>query len=258
LDASHNRLRALDVTGCSLLYLQVEQNRLLSLDLKGQRELEYVNANGNQLDQFEIPHTSTLRYVLLGGNEEFMDYLQHQPEFSTVQFTDSHPAARNSFQWYFFKAMKEVAEEERICRASGSDYHFCADMMKMRLYDLLRKYDRKRRLYRYEKGMMVLTFPVICMLNLLYQEESHPEYDESQFDYSVTKRMYYQEASMWDMDDFPAELVLIVKGREIIFDSDEVAFTSVNGFPEELGYVRYIERITGKKRAQRSMVIWND
>ena len=258
LNVSRNRLTHLDISAQSLIYLNVKGNRLKKLDLTGQLQLEYVNAIGNQLRECVCSATEALQFLLLEDNPIDTTQLQKDPAFSTVKFTDPYPMSRDTYQWYVTTALIAIAEEERRCVAGGGSHHFCADMMKGSLYTLLRKYDSKRRLYRYERGMIVLTFPVMGFLNFLYQDVEYPEFRAEELDYSEEKRTYFQEASALDLDDFPDQVELMIRGRSVTFDADEVALTSDQGFPNELGWVRYIERITGKVRAQRAVVIWND
>lgn len=258
LNVSRNRLTHLDISAQSLIYLNVKGNRLKKLDLTGQLQLEYVNAIGNQLRECVCSATEALQFLLLEDNPMDTEQLQKDPAFSHVKFTDPHPMRRDTYQWYVTTALIAIAEEERRCVAGGASYHFCADMMKGSLYTLLRKYDSKRRLYRYERGMIVLTFPVIGFLNFMYQDVEYPKFRAEELDYSEEKRTYFQEASALGLDDFPDQVVLMIRGRSVTFDADEVALTSDQGFPNEMGWVRYIERITGKVRAQRAVVIWND
>lgn len=258
LDASHNRLTHLDLSSQSLIYLNVKSNRLKKLDLSGQSQLEYVNAIENRLQECVCPSKKALRYLLLEGNPIDTKTLQRDSSCSAVQFSDPYPMRRDTYQSYVNNALLDLRDAEMRCIADGSSPHFCSDIMRGELYDFLRKYDAKRLLYRYKEGMVVLSYRVVFFLDLLNQQESYPVLREEDFDYIDLKQTYFQEASALGLFDFPEEIELIIQGRSVTFEGDEVAFTSSYGVPNEFGYVRYIERITGKIRAQRALVIWND
>jgi hypothetical protein len=262
LNISGSKLTHLDLSAQSLIYLNLKGNRLKSLDLSKQVELEYVNAIDNQINDCVFLPNSSLRFVLLGGNPIKTEDLQHDPAFSNVHFSESSGSSifRN-YESYFLITIRRTLEElKRKCIENGYSPIFCADLELHDLYDLLRKYDRKRRFYRYENGLIILTEPIINYLGHLDFLDSYNSllFSAENFNYSETKRTYYQEASALDLDDFPLGVELKIAGRIIEFDVEEIAFTSDGGIPNDIAFVRYTEIIVGKVRAFRSIVIWND
>jgi uncharacterized protein YjbI with pentapeptide repeats len=259
LNISGSKLTHLDLSAQSLIYLNLKGNRLKSLDLSKQVELEYVNAIDNQINDCVFLPNSSLRFVLLGGNPIKTEDLQHDPAFSNVHFSESSGSSifRNYESYFLITIRRTLDELKRKCVEDGTHPNICADLEFYNLCELLRKYDRKRRFYRYEQGLIILTHMIINYLRFLHRYDS-PQFSAENFTYSDAERTYYQEASSLDLDDFPLGVELKIAGRIIEFDVEEIAFTSDGGIPNDIAFVRYTEIIVGKVRAFRSIVIWND
>lgn len=262
LNISGSKLTHLDLSAQSLIYLNLKGNRLKSLDLSKQVELEYVNAMDNQINDCVFLPTSSLHFVLLGGNPIKTEDLQHDSAFSNVHFSESSGSSifRNYQSYFLITAQRILIELKRKCIENGTPSIFCADLELYNLYDLLRKYDHKRRFYRYENGLIILTEPIVNYLGHLGFLDSYDSllFRAENFSYSEAKQTYYQEVSSLDINNFPHEIELKIAGRIIVFEAEEIALTSDRGIPHELAFVRYTEIIVGKVRAFRSIVIWND
>jgi hypothetical protein len=262
LNISGSKLTHLDLSAQSLIYLNLKGNRLKSLDLSKQIELEYVNAIDNKINDCVFLPTSSLHFVLLGGNPIKTEDFQHDPAFSIVHFSESSESLIfRDYQSYFLITIRKTLNElKRKCIEDGTPPILCEDLKLYDLYHLLRKYDRKRRFYRYENGLIILTEPILNYLGHLGFLDSYDSllFSAENFSYTEDKRTFHQEASSLDINNFPQRIELKIAGRIIVFEAEEIAFTSDGGIPDELAFVRYTEIIIGKVRAFRSIVIWND